>query len=779
MEGEAARALPPNQQPTGQHSPAAVSPRHSLAYHIKAGAACALVYLAVSWASQFIPVVVEYGILRPSYAIGPITGLFFGWPAIIGCTLANAAYNIAYGSEVSTLYFVAHTLLQTLYNALPYLLWYLIYRKSPRPYPRIDSSGKAAWAMALFVLTTLVFEIGSMIIESAVLGILSAEYLSNVFFWYLIRLLGDMVVLVFLGLPLLIMLERSPLTPTTPRAIKVAYQHHPRIKLTQLAVVALLFAVLIMLGLFSAVAYAENFIAEELTEDYVLEIVTSIYLSVGVSSIIAFPCVLAAIRYVEQRLTHPIEMLTEASSGFVAQLRAYQEGNAAEHGLDAQALAPLLDSQSEQKSAKLAGEMAELVSSTDAMRHSIVTYLNELENVTAERERTAAELDIASRIQVDAVPHDFSTLNKRYHLNIAGMLKPAREVGGDFYDAFDIGEGRVGFIIADVSGKGVPAALFMMRALAEIREQMRFCDDVGEALTCANKTLCERNDAMLFVTALACVLDVRSGELTFANAGHNPPWLVHAQGLDACRQGFMEARPGLVMGVMDTVRYKSRSFTLLPGDCLLFYTDGVTEAMNKRDELFGNDRLEAALRDAFGHNERPTSEVIEHVLHTVEEFAADAPQADDITMLACRWDAPIEVCAFKPQDAELDRLLGFVEQICSEANASTRMIFELKLVLEELFVNIAHYGFPEGTEEKPVIVQAALLQDAQVLHLAMSDAGVAYNPLAYEPQLVSGELGAQNKVGGLGIHLVRTCTDHLSYERTEGRNILQFTKNIC
>lgn len=165
-------------------------------------------------------------------------------------------------------------------------------------------------------------------------------------------------------------------------------------------------------------------------------------------------------------------------------------------------------------------------------------------------------------------------------------MRPAREVGGDFYDVFEVGERGVAFVIGDVSGKGVPAALFMMRAQSLLRQYLLETDDLGTAFTLANRQLCERNDAMLFVTAFACVVDAATGEVRYANAGHNPPVLKQNGKL-----GYLACRPGLVLGAMDVVKYREGSFACSPGEGLLLYTDGVSEAANAAEELYGEDRL--------------------------------------------------------------------------------------------------------------------------------------------------------------------------------------------
>ncbi|MBS5451381.1 MAG: SpoIIE family protein phosphatase [Coriobacteriia bacterium] len=758
--------------------------RHRLAYRLLIGIACGLLYYGVLSFFLGIPALNEQTQVRPASALGPVLGLFFGWPAIVGCAVGNLVADMATESDPVrlSLYF----LIQLVYYSVPYLGWYLVFRRGEHPYPRLDTAGKTALYLALMLAASVLV---TLLLLPVAVDNVSEAHIDE------IRIYNNVLFLIYLGIPLLVALERSPLVPLAPPFVRAPYTHRAHMNLTQRVVTGVVLAALAIIVVFIVAVYGTYlaspdpylsnpnavFVAGQEAPD----LIAGIYTYAFYFTACVFVPALVLARVIETHFARPIETLTSASRTFVAQLAAHQSSGTSTCGADE--LARVADVPTHGPALRPRNEILELIESTNTMRRDLVGYVDELGRVMAERERTSAELEIASDIQASTVPHDFTSFIERYHLDIAATLQPAREVGGDFYDVFDAGEHRVGFIIADVSGKGVPAALFMMRAITEIREQMIFRGDVGEALTLANQTLCEHNDALMFVTAFACTLDTQTGRVRYANAGHNPPWLRHGQ-----QRGWLEGagsperasasgsgggpRPGLVLGVLDGVIYREASIDLAPGDGLFLYTDGVTEAMDAESRLFGQGALEDALREADALD---AAGAIAHVSSSVARFVGGAAQADDITMLAFSWNLPVRSISLPPDDRALDDLFGFIDSVCAEAGCGKRVVFDLKLVLEELFVNVAHYGFPEGQPRQSVHVEAAADRNAGVLHITISDAGVPYDPLAYESRKVDAELGADNKVGGLGILLVRKRTDGLSYERIGGRNVLHLIKRIA
>ena len=248
--------------------------------------------------------------------------------------------------------------------------------------------------------------------------------------------------------------------------------------------------------------------------------------------------------------------------------------------------------------------------------------------------RIDAELAFAKAIQHSAIPSVFPPYPNRKEFEIWACMHTAKEVGGDFYDFYFVDEDTLAILIADVSGKGIPAAMFMMQAKTLLKSYAESGMDVAEVLTQANSKLCEGNDADMFVTVWMGYLNTRTGEVTYANAGHNPPLIRHADGSVA----YLKSRPGLVLAGMEGIRYRTNRLTLEPGDMLYLYTDGVTEATNADNGLYGEARLLAVLE---GNTEANVHAVCEKVKTDVDTFVGEAPQFDDITMLSLRY-TPLE-----------------------------------------------------------------------------------------------------------------------------------------
>lgn len=245
--------------------------------------------------------------------------------------------------------------------------------------------------------------------------------------------------------------------------------------------------------------------------------------------------------------------------------------------------------------------------------------------------RIDKEQEFARKIQHAALPSVFPPYPKREDFSIYASMDAAKEVGGDFYDFYMLGEDKLAFLVADVSGKGIPAAMFMMTAKTLIKGFAETGLEVNEVFTQSNAKLCEGNEADMFVTAWMGILDLKTGVLSYANAGHNPPALRSRDGDYA----FVRSRPNLILAGMDGVQYRKHELQLRPGDELYLYTDGVTEAQNLSNELFGEQRLLSSLNEAKGMS---VEEICKKVKADVDIFAGAADQFDDITMLSIKWN---------------------------------------------------------------------------------------------------------------------------------------------
>ena len=278
-------------------------------------------------------------------------------------------------------------------------------------------------------------------------------------------------------------------------------------------------------------------------------------------------------------------------------------------------------------------EIGSLSDSVAGMAEEIrSTTVSLLSHVKA-TEKRAAELDMAAVIQREALPSEFPAFPERKEFEIYASMNPAREVGGDFYDFFMVDDDHLGIVIADVSDKGMPAALFMMASKILIRNYAMVRKSPKAALEAANRQLCEGNNSRMFVTVWLGILDLRTGLLTAVNAGHEYPVLK----TPGDRFELYKDRHGLVLGVMDGVPYKEYEIIMEKGEMLFVYTDGVPEAIDARKEQFGTDRLTEALNS--GKAETP-QEVLRTVNQAVNDFVKDAPQFDDLTMLCIKYNGP-------------------------------------------------------------------------------------------------------------------------------------------
>ena len=278
-------------------------------------------------------------------------------------------------------------------------------------------------------------------------------------------------------------------------------------------------------------------------------------------------------------------------------------------------------------------EIGLLYQETREMEIRLIDYMDNLATVTAEKERIGAELNVATQIQADMLPRIFPAFPDRKEIDIYATMTPAKEVGGDFYDFFLIDENHLGLVMADVSGKGVPAALFMVIAKTLIKNRALMGGGPAEILSYVNEQLCEGNDAELFVTVWFAILDMTTGKGLAANAGHEHPALRRAGG----EYELVIYRHSPAVATMKGMRFREHEFELHPGDSLFVYTDGVAEATNAHDELFGNERmLEALNEDPDATPEKLLPTVRKHI----DRFVGDAPQFDDITMLGLLYKGP-------------------------------------------------------------------------------------------------------------------------------------------
>ena len=384
--------------------------------------------------------------------------------------------------------------------------------------------------------------------------------------------------------------------------------------------------------------------------------------------------------------------------------------------------------------------------------------------------RIDKELEYAKQIQLSALPTNFPTGDD---YRIYAQMIAAKEVGGDFYDFYKLSDTTVAFLAADVSGKGIPAAMFMMTAKTIIKDLAERGLAVNEIFTLANEKLCENNESGMFVTAWMGILDLTTGNMQFANAGHNPPLLKRADGSFE----YLKTRAGFVLAGMEGVRYRIGELTLTPGDRLFLYTDGVPEATNIENKLYGEDRL----LNFMNKNATVEAEKLLPMLKDdIDKFVGEAPQFDDITMLMFDYKQKkggklVTNKTFPAKIEALSDVLGFVDLTLEECGCSMKIQTAICVAIEEVFVNVAHYAYGEG--EGDMTLGITFDEASRNVTFRMTDKGIPFDPLKKpDPDIT---LSADDReIGGLGIFITKKTMDTVTYAYENGENILTMIKKI-
>ncbi|MGN0814913.1 MAG: SpoIIE family protein phosphatase [Candidatus Coproplasma sp.] len=400
-------------------------------------------------------------------------------------------------------------------------------------------------------------------------------------------------------------------------------------------------------------------------------------------------------------------------------------------------------------------EFASLSDDINATVETLKHYISEAES------RIDRELEFARQIQLSSLPSVFPPYPDRKELDIYASMDAAKEVGGDFYDFYFIDNDNLIFLVADVSGKSIPGAMFMMRAKTLIKNLAESGRSIDEVFTQANRALCENNQADMFVTAWMGMLDLRSGVLSYVNAGHNPPLIRRADG--ACE--FLRTRPNFILAGMDGTRYKKHEIQLLPGDEILLYTDGVTEATDKDGGLYGEERLNKAVCESL----REPQNLCRAIRADIDKFVGEAEQFDDITMLCVRLnyiqsDSRI---ILTPDSQSVPAAMAFVRKKISEQGIGEKSANRLQIAVDEILTNIVSYSGASRAE-------ISVATDGQSITLTFGDDGTPYDPTkAEEPDVT---LSAEERnIGGLGIFMVKKMASSVEYGYVDGKNRLTVT----
>jgi len=544
-----------------------------------------IIFIAVTMPFRELFRVMEVTEMRPASAFPPVFGLMLGLPGAFGCAVGNLIADIisGYGFAVCALGFVA----QFVYGVLPILLWKAVNKNGG--FLRLNNVKNVLRYIGIVALDSLVMAgLLGFIMQIAKIGSLFSTAT-------LMILYNNFVFCMLLGIPIVIFLSTR--------------KNKNGVTLNERFILIFLGLGVISASLIGFFAYSElsRIIAEP------LEMWNRIYFYIAADLFVFYFFTVVFLWYAEKNITIPVESLSEIAKSYVSQ----ESKNGA---VIAKKCEELCKNQSE------TGVLAEAFRS---MVLDIDSYIDNLTKVTAEKERIGAELDVAKKIQASMLPSIFPPFPDRREFDLYATMQPAKEVGGDFYDFFLLDKNTLAVVVADVSGKGVPAALFMVIAKTLIKNNAQLGKSPKEVFETVNNILCENNDAGMFVTAFMGYLHIPSGKFTFVNAGHNFP-LIKKQN----KYEFLKTKPEFILAGMENMIYSENEITLEKGDTLFLYTDGVTEAMNRENKLFSDVKL---LETVDKYKDSSPIKLLPLIKNEIDRFADGAEQADDITMLALRY----------------------------------------------------------------------------------------------------------------------------------------------
>ena len=390
------------------------------------------------------------------------------------------------------------------------------------------------------------------------------------------------------------------------------------------------------------------------------------------------------------------------------------------------------------------------------------------------KEQLAADLRIAREIQMGMIPQEFSEIEHRFGVELAGVMEPAREVGGDLYSAFPVGGGKLLVLVGDVSGKGIPASLFMVRTSSLVRLLGRDCAEPELILARLNDELSADNPSSMFVTMLCAVFDPATGRIVIANGGHNRPVLLRP-GEAPC---WAVTESGTLLGFDPGLSFPRSELVLQPGDALVLYTDGVNEAFDEDAQCYGNARLLSDLAPLTG---QPPTAVTAGLLQRVRAFVGKAAQSDDIAILVLRPGANVAVLApgsermtLQATPQEVMRAVSRLQAYGREQGIDEKTLFGLTMACEEFASNVVNHACGAQAWQS---FQVSFGREAAAMWIELRDQGPAFDPtLAATPHAEPGE--ELRAMGGWGIHLARHYLDELSYAREGADNVLRLGKRL-
>ena len=418
-------------------------------------------------------------------------------------------------------------------------------------------------------------------------------------------------------------------------------------------------------------------------------------------------------------------------------------------------------------------EIGQLSHSFGNMQQSLVKYIEELKDTTAQKASIESDLRIASDIQMGMLPEKFPTQEDRDDVQLYASLTPAKEVGGDLFD-FYFRDEKLFFCIGDVSGKGVPASLFMAVTRSTFRTVSSHESMPDRIVTTMNKTIADMNKRNMFVTLFVGVLDLPTGRLHYCNAGHDAPLLV------GVGVGELPCDPNIPVGFMPQWKYSLQEAQIFTGTTIFLFTDGLTEAMDADQVQFQMERVNDVAVRTLANQQQAPHHLIARMTEAVHQFVGDAEQSDDLTMMAIQYikkqrDVKMRKSIVLSNDTqEVPRLNIFVEEVCQTVGFDENTTTNIKLAIEEAVVNVMKCAYPTG-QRGDVTIEAA--SDDVRLKFTIIDTGKPFDPTVQSVADIS--LSAKEReIGGQGIHIMRQNMDSINYERMDNLNVLTLRKKI-
>lgn len=618
--------------------------------------------------------------IRPERALFPALGLYFGPSGALGVAIGSLIMDISVGKYSFSMLIMSFCL-NFFYSYVPYKLWYTFNIKDKCEIPNLNNIRSILkYIFIIFIdylSVRLVYELSLSILlrQNINMEIMILSFLNNYNFQ------------VILGILMLIIASTSDIKPHIPKSRvkalkKVRYEYilylivmlslililmyNNDIASNKMLIIGGLILIYILLFLFicmpivnkanaveisktkgifsikgkvtiglltfgiifiiilSIVAYVSIECAANLVSNINLNEVEpikykKIYLAISIFGYLVFALTLLALRYVETKIIIPIQILFNSVVEF---------GKSKHYDKEKQ-------EKIREKFAliKTGDEIEELAIAFEKMMNQIQSYVKNLSKVTAKIQKESAELSVAKDIQSAVLPKAFEAFPERNDFRIVARMTPAKEIGGDFYDYFLIDEDKLAFVIADVSGKGVPAALFMMISKTIIKNLLKYSSDIEDVVEKVNNELCENNDTFMFVTSFLGIVDLKKGIMTYVNAGHNPPLLKRKND----EFNYMNVKNNCILAIMPEAKFEKEELQLEKGDIFFAYTDGVTEAINMNGDLYGTTRLKEVLNEKCTQTE-DICEIIPLIEENIAEYCIGEDQTDDITMLIFKYN---------------------------------------------------------------------------------------------------------------------------------------------